>query len=93
MKTYHWNEEKNDWLKRHRNISFEEVVFFIETGGLLDTYEHPKKEKYPSQSIFVVRTDRYVYIVPYVEEDEYYFLKTIIPNRKSKKKYAERNNG
>ena len=93
MKTYHWNEEKNDWLKRYRNISFEEIIFFLETGGLLDTYEHPNKEKYPKQSIFVVRTDRSVYIVPCIEEDEYYFLKTIIPNREAKKKYAERNNG
>ena len=93
MKSFEWNEEKNKWLKKHRNISFEEIAFYIEKGGLLDSYEHPNKERYPRQSIFIVRTNFYVYIVPYVEEDKYYFLKTIIPNREAKKKYAEDNNG
>jgi hypothetical protein len=46
-------EEKNKWIKENRNISFEEIVFLIENGGLLDTYKHPNKEKYPRQSIFI----------------------------------------
>ena len=82
MKDFEWNEEKNNWLKSHRDISFEEIVFYIENDGLIDTYKHPDEEKYPRQSIFVVRTDTYVYIVPDVEEDNYFFLKTIIPDRK-----------
>ena len=73
---------------QHRNISFEEIVFFIEKGGLLDSYKHPSTNKYPRQSIFVVQTDSYVYIIPYVEEDEYYFLKTIIPHSRSEKRYG-----
>ncbi len=89
MKDFEWNEEKNNWLKNFRNISFEEITYYIENGGLLDTYEHPNKYKYPEQSIFVVKTDFYVYIVPFVEEESYYFLKTIIPNREAKKKYME----
>ncbi len=93
MKDFEWNEEKNGWLKKYRDISFEEIVFYIEKGGLLDSYEHPNKKKYPRQSIFVVRTDLYVYLVPYVEEDNYYFLKTIIPNREAKRKHSEGNNG
>ncbi|MDM8569090.1 toxin [Thiotrichales bacterium HSG1] len=92
MKNFEWNEEKNKWIKENRNISFEEIVLFIENGGLLDTYEHPDKEKYPRQSIFVVKTKLYVYLVPYVEEEKYYFLKTIIPNREAKKKYTEDKN-
>ena len=92
MKDFEWNEEKNKWLKEHRDISFEEIAFYIEKGGLLDSYEHPNKEKYPRQSIFVVQTSFYVYIVPYVEENDYYFLKTIIPNSEAKKKYTEGNN-
>ncbi len=89
MKDFEWNEEKNSWLKQHRDISFEEIAFWIEKGGLLDSYEHPNKDRYPGQSIFVVKTDSYVYVVPYVEEDNYYFLKTIIPNRKAKKQHSE----
>ena len=73
---------------KHRNISFEEIAYSIEKGGLLDSYKHPNINKYPRQSIFVVQTDSYVYIIPYVEEDEYYFLKTIIPHSKSKKEYG-----
>jgi len=92
MKYFEWNEEKNKWLKENRNLSFEEIVFFIENGGLLDTYEHPNKDKYPRQSIFVVQTESYVYLVPYVEEEKYYFLKTVIPNREAKKKYMEGKN-
>ena len=88
MKNFEWNEEKNKWLKEHRDISFEEIAFYIENGGLLDSYEHQNKKRYPRQSIFVVQTGSYIYIVPYVEEDEYYFLKTIIPHSKSKKKYG-----
>ncbi len=93
MKDFGWNEEKNRWLKENRNISFEKIALYIENGGLLDSYEHPNKKKYPEQSIFVVKTDSYVYIVPYVEEDTYYFLKTIIPNREARKRYSEENNG
>jgi len=93
MKDFEWNKEKNEWLKKYRDISFEEISLYIENGGLLDSYKHPNKEKYPRQSIFVVQTDSYVYIVPYIEENKYYFLKTIIPNREAKKKYKEKNNG
>ncbi len=87
MKDFEWNEEKNKWLKEHRNISFEEIVFSIENAGMLDSYEHPNKKKYPGQAIFIVQADSYVYLVPYVEEKGYYFLKTIIPKGKVKKKY------
>ena len=93
MKDFEWNEEKNIWLKENRKISFEEIVFFIENDGLINTFEHPNKEQYPKQSIFVVQTDSYTYLVPHVEEEQYYFLKTIIPNREAKKKYSEDNNG
>ena len=93
MKDFEWNNEKNELLKEYRDISFEEIAFYIENGGLLDSYEHPGKERYPGQSIFVVRTDSYVYIIPYVEEDKYYFFKTIIPNSEAKKKYKEASNG
>ena len=93
MKDFEWNEDKNRWLKSYRDISFEEIAYYIENGGLLDSYKHPNKKKYPEQSIFVVRTASYIYIVPFVEEENYYFLKTIIPNREAKKKYMESKNG
>jgi hypothetical protein len=43
--------------------------------------------RYPNQRIFVVRVGTYVYLVPFVEEESSYFLKTIIPIRKATKMY------
>jgi hypothetical protein len=52
-----------------------------------------KKNIQDNLYLFVVKTESYVYLIPYVEEDEYYFLKTVIPNREAKKKYMEDKNG
>jgi hypothetical protein len=37
---------------------------------------------YPHQRIFIVRIGSYAYLVPYVEDEHGYFLKTVIPSRK-----------
>jgi len=87
MKYFDWNVEKNEELIRARGISFEEVVFCIMHDGLLDIIEHPNKENYPNQKIFIVNIDDYVYLVPFVEDEKIIFLKTIIPSRKMTKKY------
>ncbi len=87
MKYFDWNNEKNEELIKDRNISFEEAVFCIMHDGLLDIIEHPNKSKYPDQKIFIVDIDNYVYIVPFVEDDEIVFLKTIIHSRKMTKQY------
>jgi len=58
--------------------------------GLLDELRHPNSEKYPNQSVLVVALDGYVYLVPYVEESDYYFLKTVIPSRKATRDYLLR---
>ncbi|MGE5409865.1 MAG: hypothetical protein ACM3MI_02820 [Clostridiales bacterium] len=89
MKYFEWNEEKNKQLKNERNISFEIIISQIEMGYLLDILEHPNKEKYESQKIFVVEYENYAYLVPFVEDDEKVFLKTIIPSRKATKRYLE----
>ena len=64
----------------------------IEVDGLLDELRHPNPEKYPNQSVFVIALDGYVYLVPYVEEPHYYFLKTVIPSRKATRDYLLRSN-
>ncbi len=81
MKPFDWDEEKSLWLKRSREVSFEEVVFHIHNGDLLARLDHPNP-KYGHQQIFVVRMDDYAYAVPFVEDEEKYYLKTIIPSRK-----------
>ncbi|HAL39509.1 MAG TPA: toxin [Polaromonas sp.] len=92
MKPFRWNHEKNEALKIERGISFEEMVLAIEADGLLDELRHPNPEKYPNQSVFVIALDDYVYLVPYVEEPDYYFLKTVIPSRKATRDYLLRSN-
>lgn len=88
-KTMRYSLEKNELLKEQRNISFEDVILALESGKLLDDIEHPNKEKYPNQNIFIILIEikNYVYLVPYVEDKTSIFLKTIIPSRQMNKKY------
>jgi hypothetical protein len=87
MKVFNWNSEKNQQLIEQRSRSFEEVIFHIENGGLLDDISHPNAVDYPHQKIFIVEIDQYAYLVPYVETEEEIFLKTVIPSRKFTKLY------
>ncbi len=89
MKYFSWNEEKNQLLKEDRQISVEDVVFYISQGFPLDVLEHPNQEKCQGQKIFVVQIDDYAYLVPFVEDEHEIFLKTIIPSRKATKKYLK----
>ncbi len=87
MKYYDWNDEKNKTLRKLRGVSFEQVELAIESGDLVDRVKHPNPEKYPNQKVFLVRIENYIYSVPYVEDNEKIFLKTVIPNRKATKKH------
>lgn len=89
MKFIDWDKEKNKKLKKDRGISFEEVLIAITDGNILDILKHPNTKHYPTQHLFVIQINNYAYIVPYVEDDEKYFLKTIIPSRKMTKKYLK----
>lgn len=86
-KPYEWDPSKNEWLKAERGISFEDVVAAIHDGGLLGYEEHPQKAKYGHQKMIHVQIDGYVYLVPCVEDEKKYFLKTIFPSRKMTKLY------
>jgi uncharacterized DUF497 family protein len=90
MKPFRWSHEKNQLLKSERGISFEEIVLAVEAGGLLDLLRHPNQGKYPGQRVLVVALEAYVHLVPFVEEPEYYFLKTVIPSRKATRDYLLR---
>ena len=87
MKLFDWNDEKNEWLRDNRNISFEEIVYHITHNGLLDTLEHPNHKMYPGQRIFIVNVEGYACLVPFVEDAGNFFLKTIIPSRKMTRHY------
>jgi len=87
MKIYAWDPEKNDFLIKERGISFEDIVLNIQLGNEVDIYDHPNQERYPEQKIPVVLIDNYAYLVPFVENDQEIFLKTIIPCRKATRQY------
>jgi predicted DNA binding CopG/RHH family protein len=75
VKVFVWDNAKNAKLRADRDIGFEDVVFHIERGDLLDILEHPHPDRYPGQRIFVVRRDEYVYLVPFVEDEHTVFLR------------------
>jgi uncharacterized DUF497 family protein len=87
MKYFDWNDEKNEMLKKVRGVLFEQVELAIASGDLIDRMKHPNPAKYPNQNVFLVKIEDYIYSVPYVENSERIFLKTIIPNSKATKKY------
>jgi hypothetical protein len=83
MKPFRWPPEKNDQLKQERGIFFEELTVAVEAGALLEVVPHPNPTKYPRQKVMVVEIAGYAYLVPFVEEGNHFFLKTIIPSRKA----------
>jgi uncharacterized DUF497 family protein len=87
MKLFDWDEDKNKRLKLERGVCFEEVVVSIQANGLLQEMAHPNTNTYPGQRIFVVEMNAYAYLVPFVENPDFYFLKTIIPSRKATRDY------
>ena len=78
---------KNEWLKKERNISFEKIIFHLARGDVWKITVHPDKKNYPAQKIYFVIVENYIYLVPHIIEEDYTFLKTIIPSRKATKMY------
>ena len=93
MQNYAWNAEKNERLRKERGISFEDVVFHIGAGDVVDIFEHPNQKRHPGQRIMVVVVEDYAYLVPFVESEEEVFLKTIIPSRKATRQYVSDTDG
>jgi uncharacterized DUF497 family protein len=87
VKYIDWDELKNAKLKIERNICFEDVQAAIEESRVLDVVRHSNAKRYPNQQLLIIRIGDYVYLVPYVEDKDKIFLKTIIPSRKATKQY------
>lgn len=89
MKYIDWNEEKNHKLKHERGVCFEDVLIAIDAGKVLDDIRHPNFLRYSIQRVLIVEIDNYAFLVPYVEDEEKVFLKTVIPSRKMTKRYLK----
>ncbi|MFH1789580.1 MAG: toxin [bacterium] len=87
MKYFDWDNKKNDKLKTERGICFEEILIAIEECEILDIVEHKNKKRYPNQKMFIIKIDGYAYLIPFAEDEQKIFLKTIIPSRQATKKY------
>ena len=85
MKYFNWNAEKNEILNQTRGISFEEIVFLIQSGQLLGIEKNPG---YQNQKIYIVEVENYAVVVPFVEKENEIFLKTAFPSRKYTKQYG-----
>lgn len=82
-----WDEQKNKKLRDERGVSFEDVQALIEDNKVLADLTHHNSLRYPNQRMFIIEIRNYAYLVPYVEDNEKIFLKTIIPSRKATKEY------
>ena len=92
MKPIRWNADKSLSLKSERGVSFEEVLSAIPQGGLLRVMDHPNRAKYGHQKMLVVRIHDYAYLVPYVENEQEIFLKSIMPSRKATRDFLSGGN-
>ena len=88
---FDYSNDKDLILKDTRGIGFGDIVDAIKKGNLLDNIKNPKA-KYPKQRMFVVKIKDYVYLVPFVADEEkgIYFLKTLYPNREATRKYLKK---
>ena len=85
MKVIRWSEEKNILLREIRGVSFEDIEEAVLNDRLHRIEIHPDQEKYPNQKKFFVEIEDYIYVVPFVENDDEIFFKTIYPSRKDTK--------
>ena len=81
-KKVRWSAAKNDWLQENRGISFELLI----QSRFIGVESNFVKQH---QKFMLFDYENYVWVVPYVENDNEYFLKTAFPSRKHTRKYLE----
>ena len=72
---------------RQRGVCFDDVINAVNDGKILEIIPHHNKGEYPNQKILIIEICEYVYLVPYLEEDDLLILKTVFPSRKFTKLY------
>ncbi len=80
MKEIRFNKLKNQRLKKVRGVSFEEIL----NARMICIQQHPART---AQFIMFYYLRGYVWMVPFIEEQDYIFLKTLYPSRKYTKMY------
>lgn len=84
MKELRWDLLKNERLKKTRGASFEDLI----NSKLITILQHPNRE---NQKVMLFDYKKYIWIVPFVESEDCYFLKTLYPSGKYTKLLKEKN--
>jgi hypothetical protein len=83
-----WDNDKNDWLKLNRSISFEEISERILNHEYEEIVENPTRSV---QQYFVMYINNYTWLIPFlIDEKDNIVLKTAFPSRKYHKKYGDK---
>jgi hypothetical protein len=86
-KKKHSNPSSVCILKRRYGFGFERVLVALGEDALLDNRSHPSSGRYAHQRQLIVQIDAYAWVVPFVQEGNAVFLKTMFPSRKATKRY------
>ena len=87
MPEYTWENDKDEWLRRNRGLSFDDVVYHLEQGGLLADIPHPNQVRHPGERLYIVRIGDYAYEVPFYRDGDVESLRTVYPSRKYTRTY------
>ncbi len=82
MEEFKWNPLKSKRLKRTRGVSFEEIA----KAKLVGIKDHLSRE---NQRIMLFEHKGYIWLVPFVENEDGIFLKTLYASRKYTKIYQK----
>jgi len=80
MKDIRWNQLKSERLKKTRGAFFEDII----KSKLIAVLKHPVRN---NQQLMLFEHNDYIWVVPFVNEKDHYFLKTLFPSRKYTKLY------
>lgn len=78
-----WKPEKNEWLKKARGLSFDQIEDAIAAGHLVGVLENKNHE---NQLILVVVIGGYIIAVPTLIKDRTILFMTAYPSRALTKK-------
>ena len=93
MPEYRWDDDKNEWLRHNRGLTFADMVYHINHGDLLDDIEHPNQQRDPRQRMYIVRINNRAWAVPHRRTTRSVFLYTAYPSGKFTRIYRDQLGG
>lgn len=91
MKDFKFSEEKDRVLRESRDFGFKDIIKEIKDGKIVKTIKNPNQKLYPNQKMYLVEFREHIAVVPFVEQTNYNFLKTVFISKKYTKKYLKVN--